>query len=90
MKTFHYTIKGLVQGVAFRHYTRKSADQHRILGTVKNLYNGDVEVYAQGEAGNLQRFEHFLNSGPPGAHVQQVIKEELEMNHCFSRFEIIF
>lgn len=90
MKTYHYIVKGMVQGVAFRYYTRQSAHHHHINGTVKNLYNGDVEVYAQADDENIKRFEAFLESGPPAARVQQVIKNEIELKQVFNDFDVIF
>ena len=90
MKTYQYVIKGSVQGVAFRYYTVRYAQNLRIKGTVRNLFNGDVEVYAQGEPENIKRFEAFLHSGPPAAVVDGVIKEELDSNEVFPGFEIIY
>jgi acylphosphatase len=90
MKTYHYIVKGMVQGVAFRYYTTKYAHDYSIKGTVKNLFNGDVEVYAQGDPEDIGRFESFLHGGPPSAVVNRVIKEELDSNEFFPGFEIIF
>ena len=42
-------VRGLVQGVAFRHYTSLAAERHRVTGWVKNLPDGRVEVVAQGD-----------------------------------------
>lgn len=66
------------------------AQNLRIKGTVKNLFNGDVEVYAQGDPENIRRFEAFLRAGPPSAIVDRVIKEELDSNEVFPGFEIIY
>ena len=90
MKTYHYIVKGMVQGVAFRYYTSRYAQNFSIKGTVKNLFNGDVEIYAQGDPENIRRFEAFLHAGPPAANVDQVTKEELDSNEFFPGFEIIF
>jgi acylphosphatase len=90
MKIYHYIVKGRVQGVAFRFYTQKAARDYNIEGTVKNLYNGDVEVYAQGEEENIRQFEVFLRSGPPAAHVLQLIKEESDTPLKYPGFQIIF
>ena len=89
-KTYRYIINGRVQGVSFRYYTLRSAREHLISGTVKNLYNGDVDVYAQGDEENIKRFESFLHAGPPSAVVKKVIKEELETTDKYYGFEIIF
>ncbi|MCP4150159.1 MAG: acylphosphatase [bacterium] len=90
MKTYHYIVKGHVQGVAFRYYTQSTAQKLLIKGSVKNLYNGDVEVYAQGDTGNIKKFEEFLNSGPISARVQNVIKEELNTENPYISFEITY
>jgi acylphosphatase len=88
MKTYHYIIKGLVQGVFFRLNTKDAALDCDINGTVKNLNNGDVEVYAQGSEENIALFEGFLNSGPSLARVDKVIKEELALDETFSGFDV--
>lgn len=90
MKTYHYIVKGRVQGVSFRYFTQKAASQLGITGSVKNLFNGDVEVYAQGEPDFIKEFESFLHRGPVPARVQQVIKEEFEENYEYPDFEITF
>lgn len=90
MKTYHYIVKGLVQGVFFRLKTKDAAINYNIDGTVKNLYNGDVEVYAQGPAVNIEQFEKFLDTGPSLARVDEVIKEEIDLNETFSGFDVIY
>jgi acylphosphatase len=88
MKTYRYIIRGMVQGVAFRYYTVKYAQNLSIRGWVKNLFNGDVEVLAQGEPENLRGFEVFLQTGPPSAIVDRVDKEEVDTEEIFPGFQI--
>ncbi len=90
MKTYHFVVSGRVQGVAFRYYTVKNAVNNRIRGTVQNLGNGDVEVYAQGDDESIKRFENFLRSGPPSARVEYLLKEEINTSELFQGFEIIY
>ena len=40
----HIIFHGSVQGVGFRYYSEHKANQLRLTGWVKNLYNGDVEM----------------------------------------------
>ena len=89
MKTYHFIISGRVQGVFFRYYTKDTADKFSIKGTVQNLYNGDVEVYAQGNPEAIDKLETFLHSGPPSAYVKTVIKNEMEAENIFPDFKII-
>jgi len=88
MKTYHYTIKGRVQGVAFRHYTVHEAEKWGISGSVKNLFNGDVEVYAQGDDPAISKFEQYLHIGPRSASVEKVEREVLECQEIFRGFDI--
>ncbi len=90
MKTYHYIVKGRVQGVAFRYYTRMAAEDYGVTGTVKNLYTGDVEVYAQGDDDKIKFFEAFLNRGPGSARVDTVSREAIQTENLFPDFRIIF
>jgi len=90
MKTYHYIVQGRVQRVNLRYYTQRTAYQLGLTGTVKNLYNGDVEVYAQGEEEVIRKFEEFLNRGPSSARIERVIREEFEDKNAFPDFDVIF
>lgn len=74
----------------FRYYTQRTAYQLGVTGTVKNLYNGGVEVYAQGEEESIKKFEEFLNRGPISARVERVIREEFEDKNAYPDFDVIF
>ncbi len=89
MKTFRYTIKGRVQGVAFRFCTVMEAERLGIRGTVRNLANGDVEVVAQAEATVLQLFEAFLQRGPALARVVECSRVESDENLVFADFTVL-
>ena len=60
MKRYHIIVEGLVQGVGFRWYVLSIANKYFITGTVKNLSNGMVEVFAQGHERDLDIFLHAL------------------------------
>lgn len=76
MKAIHLKIRGTVQGVFFRAETKEVADSLGITGWVRNLSDGSVEVFAQGEENALEKFEAWCTHGPPGAVVTQVVKME--------------
>lgn len=88
MKTIAITVKGKVQGVYYRHFTKTKADALGITGTVKNLPNGDVYITATGEDYQLQDLYQFCKEGPPRAEVTNLVKEELPLQQ-FNSFEII-
>ena len=74
--------------MAFRYSTVRAAHSHSITGSVRNLSNGDVEVYAQGTPENIQQFEKYLHKGPPLARVAKVIGESFEKDLIYEGFEV--
>jgi acylphosphatase len=69
---YHYLISGRVQGVYYRASTVKQAKALDITGWVRNLPDGKVEVFACGNAAQLERLQEWLWQGPPAAKVEQV------------------
>jgi acylphosphatase len=67
-----YVISGRVQGVGFRYFTQRVADQHGIAGWVRNTLDGRVEIEAEGDASAMRAFEDRISSGPAGARVDHV------------------
>jgi acylphosphatase len=53
-KLVHYW--GRVQGVGFRYAAYGLAKQYQVAGYVKNLPDGQVELVAQGEASEVDRY----------------------------------
>jgi hydrogenase maturation protein HypF len=59
------TLSGKVQGVGFRPFVYRLAQEHGITGWVRNV-NGAVEIHAEGEPAPLQRFcEALIAEAPP-------------------------
>jgi acylphosphatase len=67
-----YRVTGRVQGVAFRYWVVRTAERIGLLGTVRNLPDGCVEIHARGAGVQLDRFEALLWQGPPAARVDAV------------------
>jgi acylphosphatase len=71
-----YRIEGRVQGVGFRWFVTRAAQQLGVVGWVRNLPDGAVLCEAQGEAGVLARLEDELRRGPAFARVGDVRIED--------------
>ena len=63
----HYIVKGRVQGVGFRYFTHRVARELGVRGRVKNLPNGTVEVYAEGDEDPMEQFLTGIKKGHPWA-----------------------
>ncbi len=65
-------ISGRVQGVGFRYFTQAAAHREGVTGWVRNLPDGRVEAYVEGEAEAVDRVERAVRQGPGGARVESV------------------
>ncbi|MEO0593314.1 MAG: acylphosphatase [Myxococcota bacterium] len=65
-------ITGRVQGVFFRASALERAQSLNLLGWVRNLPDGAVEVVAEGPRYALEQFVEWCNQGPPAAEVDDV------------------
>ena len=90
MKTSHVIVKGLVQGVCFRDYTRREADHLGICGWVRNLPDGTVETVIQGEKSKVDAMLAWLKKGSPHAAVETLVVSEPSDPEKFSSFTILF
>ena len=64
MKTLEIYITGRVQKVGFRACIRKIASDLNITGTVLNLPDGRVQIYASGVSIVLEKFTSMIYSCP--------------------------
>lgn len=90
VKAFHAIVRGLVQGVSFRYYTRDFAKELGLVGWVRNLADGSVEVTAEGEENALEQLSDWLRRGPRLARVESVQLSFCEPSGEYAYFEIRF
>jgi acylphosphatase len=57
-------VRGSVQGVGFRWWTRARALELGLVGHARNTADGRVEVVAQGSAAAVERLEALLREDP--------------------------
>ena len=89
-KRIHATVKGKVQGVFYREFTRREAEALGVSGFARNLKDGSVEIVAEGEGKQLKEFEKRFRKGPLMAFISEVeIKEEPATGE-FDGFDIRF
>ena len=65
-------IRGVVQGVGFRHFVRRAASALALSGDVRNRPDGSVEIRAWGERSVLERLVAAVREGPVSAEVSEV------------------
>ncbi len=83
-----FLVRGRVQGVGYRYFTERWASQLGVFGYVKNLWDGNVEVYAIGDATALDELKRQLYGGPRSARVTAVEESEETVDERYTRFLI--
>ena len=68
----HVLVRGLVQGVGFRFFVFQYGTNLNLRGWVRNRYNGQVEVMAEGRKDILEAFLEKVKEGPQMAQVDGV------------------
>lgn len=77
MKRFRATVRGRVQGVGFRASTATEARRLGVVGWVRNLFDGNVEVLAEGDDAAVSALLAWLRHGPSLAKVTSLDHEWL-------------
>ena len=60
----HVFVEGLVQGVGYRDFARRTALRLSVRGWARNRTDGTVEVFAVASAARLEAFLAALRQGP--------------------------
>jgi acylphosphatase len=83
-----FIISGYVQGVGYRFFALRAAAHHQVLGTVRNLPDGRVEVIAEGERDAMYEFKNDLVTGPGMANVTDIDETDLPVTGLYRDFRI--
>ncbi|HEV7904710.1 MAG TPA: acylphosphatase [Pyrinomonadaceae bacterium] len=83
-----YFVSGAVQGVGYRFFAQRVAARHQVVGYVRNLRDGRVEVLAEGAPESVEALKHDLAAGPEFGHVEQVEELSLEPTGLYASFRI--
>jgi acylphosphatase len=83
-----FLVSGRVQGVGFRFFTQDIARREGVMGIVRNLPDGRVEVVAEGDDESLARLEAAVWRGPSHARVEHVEVESLPATGRYAGFAV--
>lgn len=84
----HLWITGFVQGVSFRYYTHQQAVQLGLVGWVRNLMDGRVEVIIEGEEASVRQMIEWCHAGPSTGHVKNVEVKWETPDGSFNNFNV--
>jgi acylphosphatase len=88
MERLHAIVHGDVQGVGFRYFVQRKAQQLGLRGWVRNNDDGTVELVAEGSRQELEQLKRALEEGPRLARVRRVETRWSEGSGDLDRFEL--
>jgi acylphosphatase len=88
-KHYRATYSGSVQGVGFRYTAKALADKYNVGGWVMNLFDGGVELEAEGDSEDLNGFFQDLKNEFKG-YIKNADLEELPYSGEHKDFRIKF
>jgi acylphosphatase len=84
----HVLISGRVQGVFFRAYTQRAAQEREILGWVMNSPDGRVEAVLEGEKEKVEDMISWCHQGSPHSRITEVSVDWEEYSGEFRDFSV--
>ena len=85
----HIVISGKVQGVGFRYWLRREANQKNIYGWVRNKVSGEVEALLIGNDAKISDLIDLCKKGPSSSKVTKIIVQNYQEEYLSRSFNII-
>ncbi len=89
MTELYCVVTGKVQGVRYRTYLESAATELGLVGYVRNLPSGAVEVCAQGMPDVLKSFMEYIHEGSLQAVVEGVEAEWRTARTTYHDFSVL-
>lgn len=87
-KSVRLYIEGTVQGVFFRPFIKENAERYDLRGFVRNLEDGRVEVFIEGNSENVNKMVEICKKGPKHSQIRKVVTKP-EKFQDFKSFKIL-
>ena len=71
-KSVRLYIDGTVQGVFFRIFVKENAERYNVKGFVRNLEDGKIEVFLEGDSNSVNKMIELCQKGPKHSQIRNV------------------
>ena len=87
-KSVRIYFRGTVQGIFFRQFIKDNADKRGLKGFARNLEDGRVEVFIEGNSSDVDKMVELCKKGPKNAQIEG-IEIRAEKFQDFKTFKIL-
>lgn len=88
-KAVRLYVSGTVQGVFFRRFVKDNADKLNVRGFVRNLEDGRIEIFLEGDAENVDNMTAICKRGPAHSNLRKIEEKEDKLQD-FKEFKILY
>lgn len=87
-KSVRLYITGSVQSLFYGSFIKENAERHDVKGFVRNLEDGKIEIFIEGDVNNVNKMIEIAKKGPKHSQIRNVeIKNEKFQD--FKSFKIL-
>ncbi len=79
-------IEGRLQGLNFRYHTQQLAKNLGVLGFVRVLSDGRIEIEAQGKESDVEKILAWCQEEPQGSQIKTILYRHDELTKRYSSF----
>ena len=83
-------VEGRVQGVGYRNFSQRRAQNWGLTGYAVNLRGGQVKIRAEGSHESIEGYVRDLKAGPPLARVERVTVTGVPYTGQYRDFSVRF
>jgi acylphosphatase len=87
-KSVRLYITGTVQGVFFRGFVKENAERYNVKGFVRNLEDGRIEIFLEGNANDVNKMIELCKKGPKHSIIKKV-EEKPERFQDMKGFKVL-
>ena len=87
-KSVRLYISGIVQGIFFRAFVKENAERYNVKGFVRNLEDGRIEVFLEGDTEDVNKMIELCKKGPKYSQIENV-EVKLEKFQGFKEFKVL-
>lgn len=87
-KSIRLYIDGTVQGVFFRKFVKENAERYNVKGFTRNLEDGRVEVFLEGNIDEVKKMIELCKKGPRHSQIRKV-EEKNERFQGLKDFKVL-
>jgi len=83
-------VEGRVQGVGYRNFAQRRAQDRQLTGYAVNLHTGHVKIRVEGSQEAIENYVRDLEHGPPLAQVQRLSVTPVPYSGRYRDFSVRF